>query len=380
MRPPTLVQIMYLISRLIANYQFVAPLSHINLPNTAQPMWKDDSHVSTDREVILTLLKRTMKYFNQLHMLVHYGPSKYSFLDDSTMNSIQTTRLSQKQNSQLLFSQADCYTTSVNCDQAPPNRIFQMDPPFFGLSQFISRTTLLIDHLMEQNPQTFNEKMNEVRYVTSAVRYDMREVTLIFNSLMWAFDMQSESDRSLRLLDLIPVDENEKKMILLPSMRSGIDKIDSTREIIMHYGQELIDTMNGNGNMNDIMQHYKTLMISVFRSFQDQEKDMEELKYDEELTNIHKQDHLLVRQRLTALGDNLRLLEGKRESIRETVIRALSRLFDVHFLGDDVKYSQFVLCKDEQLRKKIGKENAEDQQDGQIDSNNNSPMDSSSTH
>jgi hypothetical protein len=40
-------------------------------------------------------------------------------------------------------------------------------------------------------------------------------VVLIINSLPWGWKMQAESDRSLRLLDLMPIDENEKEMILL---------------------------------------------------------------------------------------------------------------------------------------------------------------------
>ncbi|KAA6364027.1 MAG: hypothetical protein EZS28_040446, partial [Streblomastix strix] len=52
-RPATLAQIQYLLLRAIMNYQCVSTLHHINLPATSQPMWKDDSHVSSDRKVIL---------------------------------------------------------------------------------------------------------------------------------------------------------------------------------------------------------------------------------------------------------------------------------------------------------------------------------------
>lgn len=53
--------------------------------------------------VNITLYGRTSQYVNKLHMRVHYGPNWYMALDDSTMNDIKTTGLSQKQNSQLMF-------------------------------------------------------------------------------------------------------------------------------------------------------------------------------------------------------------------------------------------------------------------------------------
>ncbi|KAA6354502.1 MAG: hypothetical protein EZS28_049971, partial [Streblomastix strix] len=131
MRPATLAQIQYLLLRAIMNYQCVSSLRHINLPATSQPMWKDDSHVSTDRKVILTLAERTSLYFNQLHMSVHYGSSQYTHFSDTTIDGIVSKRLSQSQNSQLLFHEEDCFLTSISCDEASPTRIYEQSPPFY---------------------------------------------------------------------------------------------------------------------------------------------------------------------------------------------------------------------------------------------------------
>jgi hypothetical protein len=56
-------------------------------------VWKDDSHVSTDRKVLLSLAEQSSTYFNKIHVNIHYGASKYTFLEDSLMNDINTSRL-----------------------------------------------------------------------------------------------------------------------------------------------------------------------------------------------------------------------------------------------------------------------------------------------
>ncbi|KAA6370249.1 MAG: hypothetical protein EZS28_034225 [Streblomastix strix] len=184
-------------------------------------------------------------------------------------------------------------------------------------------------------------------------------ITLIFNSLVWAFDMQAESDRSFRLLDLMPVDENEKEMVLLQSMRTSYVKMDKERERIMETGQELIDVIKRNGHIQELILHFNQLMIQTYRTFQTEEKEMEERQYDEEKTKAHKHSHILLRQRLTTLFDHLRQSSGKLNSVRNTVRRTLSRLYDLHFCEDDVIFVEEMIPSDEKLGKTIGQDGLE---------------------
>ncbi|KAA6367126.1 MAG: hypothetical protein EZS28_037347 [Streblomastix strix] len=396
MRPPTLGQIQYLLLRVFMNFECIKTLHPINFPLVTQPMWNDDSHVSTDRKMILSIAEKTSKYFQKLHMHVHYGYNqKYTYLEDKELNEIQTTRLSQKENSRLLFSLSDCYLTSTPCDQAIPKRIFDLNPPFYGLSSFIARLRLYIAQLKETDPTFLTEKTEDIRFIATSIRYDLREgvdqltvsitdegnglisesVTIIIivmviqfvliigsmtiNTIPWARNMSKESDRSLRLLDLIPNEESEKDMILLPSMRTGY-KMDTLRERIMEDGQQLIEGIRRDEEMQTMIQQYNELMAATYHSFQEEEKDMQERQYNKEKMKEHIQMHTLLRQRLTILGDHLKSPpKGHVESIRSTVRRTLARLFDKHFIELDQAYVEEAVPAEERLGKTIGQEGEE---------------------
>ncbi|KAA6371767.1 MAG: hypothetical protein EZS28_032707 [Streblomastix strix] len=75
MRPPTLSQIQFFLLRVNANYSCVKPIGHIIFPITTNPIWQDDSHVTTDRKLLLQLANKASDYFNKLHMDTHFGTS-----------------------------------------------------------------------------------------------------------------------------------------------------------------------------------------------------------------------------------------------------------------------------------------------------------------
>ncbi|KAA6369621.1 MAG: hypothetical protein EZS28_034852, partial [Streblomastix strix] len=378
MRPPSLAILQYLLLRVFITYKCIVPLHHVTFPLVTHPMWQDDSHVSSDQKLILTLAE--------------------------LLDGVQAKRLSQEENDELLFSQSDCYLTSTPCDEASPNRVFEFPPPFYGLSPFISKTRMFISQMKEKDPLTYSEKSKEIRFIASAVRYDMREGvdeltisitdngvsqvkqsetiiiiimivsivlilgTLIINTLPWGLNMHTESDISLRLLDLLPIDENEKDMFLLQSMRSGYIKMDSSRERIMTIGQLLVDSLkSSNYHKQQVKQQFDQLMATTFKTFQDEEKEMEERKYEESKAKAHSEMHLLLRQRLTLLSDIIRS-SGKLDSVRSTVRHTLSRLFDKHFIELDLEFVEECIPSDERLGKtsgQDGQEGQEQQQDGQ---------------
>ncbi|KAA6384228.1 MAG: hypothetical protein EZS28_020247 [Streblomastix strix] len=75
MRPPTLSQIQFFLLRVIANYSCVKPIDHIIFPTTTNPIWQDDSHVTTDRKLLLQVANKASDYFNKLQMDTHFGTS-----------------------------------------------------------------------------------------------------------------------------------------------------------------------------------------------------------------------------------------------------------------------------------------------------------------
>ncbi|KAA6352996.1 MAG: hypothetical protein EZS28_051477, partial [Streblomastix strix] len=56
----------------IANYSCVKPIDHIIFPTTTNPIWQDDSHVTTDRKLLLQVANKASDYFNKLHMDTHF--------------------------------------------------------------------------------------------------------------------------------------------------------------------------------------------------------------------------------------------------------------------------------------------------------------------
>ncbi|KAA6357669.1 MAG: hypothetical protein EZS28_046804, partial [Streblomastix strix] len=91
-----------------------------------------------------------------------------------------------------------------------------------------------------------------------------------------------------------------------------------------------------------------------------------------EKTQCHKHSPILLRQRLTTLFDDMRQSSGKLNSVRNTVRRTLSRLYDLHFCEDDVIFVEEMIPSDERLGKTIGQDGLENEVVAEeVDVNNN---------
>ncbi|KAA6373843.1 MAG: hypothetical protein EZS28_030630, partial [Streblomastix strix] len=371
LRIPTLMQIQHFVLRAIYNYSCVETIYPVNFPFVSNPIWQDDSHVSTDRRLVLNLAFRAVTYFNQLHSDVHYGTNPDTLTGDSLVDKLHSSHLSPKENADLLLKQADCYLTNTSCEDAAPNRLFQIDPPIYGLSELISRMRLYVNDIALQDPSKFTEKTNEIRFLISAIRNDLKDGvdqlsekitenaitlvndssdvmiivaivscvvligTMLFNSIPWGNHMQGLSDRSHRLLELMPIDESEREMVLLPSMRTGYSKFDQNRKNIIVAGQDLIDAMKMKEDMETIFQTVNMLIVTTLHTFTYEEKEMEDREYEEDKQKKHIEEHILLRQRLTTLGDHLRSETGKTAAVQNVVKKTLKRLFDKHFIETD---------------------------------------------
>ncbi|KAA6358756.1 MAG: hypothetical protein EZS28_045717, partial [Streblomastix strix] len=181
--------------------------------------------------------------------------------------------------------------------------------------------------------------------------------TMILVALPWGFSMQDRTNQSQRLIDLMPYHENEKEMALLPSMRTGHVKMDKQREIIMDQGEQIINAMRRYDQIGTIIQLFDVLIGSVQKTFSEEDKEMEEKEYDIEKAIHHIEDHIILRQRLTLLLDELRSLSGKPEAVQNTVRKTLTRLFDHLFLDQDVAFVQTSFSSEEQMESKRQEKN-----------------------
>ncbi|KAA6384227.1 MAG: hypothetical protein EZS28_020246 [Streblomastix strix] len=161
-------------------------------------------------------------------------------------------------NDDLLFEQQECLLKDDECTSASADRVFQVTPPIYGVSDLVSRMRLYVMQLLESPIGKITEKTNEIRFVISAIRYDLREgmdvlttkitdsgvstvnisdklmmiITIaccliivgdvLFNIFPYVDHMQGLSARSQKLIELLPVDENDKLMQMMPSMRTSM--------------------------------------------------------------------------------------------------------------------------------------------------------------
>ncbi|KAA6403931.1 MAG: hypothetical protein EZS28_000544 [Streblomastix strix] len=161
-------------------------------------------------------------------------------------------------NDDLMFEQQKCLLKDDECTSASADRVFQVTPPIYGVSDLVSRMRLYVMQLLESPIGKITEKMNEIRFVISAIRYDLREgmdvlttkitdsgvsivnisdklmmiITIaccliidgdvLLNIFPYVDHMQGLSARSQKLIELLPVDENEKEIQMMPSMRTCI--------------------------------------------------------------------------------------------------------------------------------------------------------------
>ncbi|KAA6403600.1 MAG: hypothetical protein EZS28_000877 [Streblomastix strix] len=389
LRSPVLQQSSYFILRTICDFKCVKPIKNIVFP-----IWTDDTHTTTDRKLALQTAYQLSNHFLKLLMNVHYGTNKYSAITDHHLSSIKTQRMDYNLNADLLFKQSDCFLTTVPCDEASPDRIYSVELPIFGLQELIVRMRFYLELMVHMNPQQLDEKNRYVRYLVTAIRNDLREGfnqltsdiekqgedsindsqtvliiiavcfsitilgTMILVALPWGFSMQDRTNQSQRLIDLMPYLENEKEMALLPSMRTGHIKMDKQREIIMDQGEQIINAMKRHDQIGTVIQLFDVLIGSVQKTFNEEDKEMEEKEYDIEKANHHIEDHIILRQRLTLLLDELRSLSGKREAVQNTVRKTLTRLFDHHFLDQDVAFVKSVFKFDNQTENNYTQEDA----------------------
>lgn len=111
-----------------------------------------------------------------VHGLLHYGYKHLRDANDDILNGIHTPRLLKKDNVDLLLTESDCYSfEDETCKSLNPTRIFHADVPFYGLTALTSRMLLYIEQMKETNLSLINEYSDNIRFLSSSLRNDLRE-------------------------------------------------------------------------------------------------------------------------------------------------------------------------------------------------------------
>lgn len=376
LRPTVLTVIRYFFMRLvhIGAASITCP-QNITFEGSTNPMWKNMSHMSNNRELLQKLTQEASVYYQTMLMAAHFGDSADSKSNDETLNRISTQRLPSEINADMLLSPHYCLLEDKSkCTSSTiSERISGIYYEFFGITALSARMRLYIKYLqteeMTSYPLPIDNESPYFRFINTALANDLLQGTQVitddlvqqsadwvslandiltivtsvccviaFGSLLFLVlplrrSVMKVHRNTDRLKLLLPVDEDEKEMDLLPSMMTGLIRWDANHQKIMDAAQSVVDAVKDGESTSSVTQSHLSLLQLCQKVFAEEEAEMEEsqLLTAEEL-NAHKLEHLLIRQRLSVLYDQL---HSHNEAVRVASKRALVRLFDKHFTQDD---------------------------------------------
>ncbi|KAK2945758.1 hypothetical protein BLNAU_19314 [Blattamonas nauphoetae] len=253
------------------------------------------------------------------------------------------------------------------------DRVFHIDFPVFGLSSLIAQMRFYVWMMEQDNYQPSDNLHPNPRFLATAFRFDLRSglnkltneirdtakstvstsetvmpiltvaacviflVGLFAFARMWVNMLIQTNEESEKLMDLLPISSDEREMELLPSMLTGYQPMDQARQKIIEAALTVLESIAKNDKKEELATNLDFLMIATTQAFTEEENEM--LKRDYEHTEHHTREHLLIRQRLTHISDEMKKKDTA--SVR-IAIRHLIRLFDKHFTDDDVQYGNII--------------------------------------
>ncbi|KAK2954266.1 hypothetical protein BLNAU_10765 [Blattamonas nauphoetae] len=370
------------------NLRILFPDSHlvpfddkIDFSRSTNPVCTGFQFLSDDVDELYPLLVKSSAYFQQLHSATHYGDSEYAFANDSYYDNVPTTRLSTKENEATLLQNGNCFMEPSEeefCSNE--SRIFNFNFPMYGLSTLISQMRLYIWmmkfelHEVDVNGTSLYTELHHIpRYLGSAIRYDLRSgvnrltneilatsqqdvtttvtlltvgtvvgsflfiMALIIFTWQWLNRVMMNNEESVKLHQLLPVSHEERSMELLPSMQIGLPALDQGRMKIIDAALSVLESLDKHEKPESLNNHLDYLMITTTQIFTEEETEME--KRDYEHLEDHTREHILIRQRLSFVIDEIRRNHLPTTKI---AIRSLTRLFDRHFIDDDVQFGHTI--------------------------------------
>ncbi|KAA6372853.1 MAG: hypothetical protein EZS28_031620, partial [Streblomastix strix] len=290
--PSAVGQMMYLNLRLVMDFKQIELPDGlvVEFSDITNPVWKDSSHLSSDRIHILDLLHKTSKYFTALLSATNFGMTTNDErkINDTLLSKINADRLDTSDVTKIMLQNVTCFSyNDSNCESVKPNRIFHVAAPYWGLSTLTSRVGLYIEqmkHKSENDIKSLTLNSSYIRFLASAMREDIRSgieiqilqmledtqskaqsqstsfmitevvcivivfVTFLINACSWQGRMHKASIHSHCLLRLLPEEEetqiviegqeqegdgNREPLTLLPVMRTNFEPYDKGRELIL---------------------------------------------------------------------------------------------------------------------------------------------------
>ncbi|KAH7818916.1 uncharacterized protein MONOS_15451 [Monocercomonoides exilis] len=371
MRASILFQIQFLLISVLQPLPLLKTDQSITFPRANNPVMHNSSHCSGDPLIARNMLVSMSNYFDAVHLGCHFGDSEYSHADDVTYDAVTVSRMKTEFNVKTLLADTECFLAeSDDCSQVDPMRIYGVHGNLYGLTSLLARMRINVERISKMDVENITYLTPEARFILNGLRNDIvgginkmtnmiltegkeevqESVTILIavivvfcvlylvsmfgNGLMWIGEIAFIENASEKLLDLLPIKEGEKEIVMMPSMVTGHDSFDKGREAILDYAQQLITSINQNEPYESLVATFFQLSSTAFAVFNEEEREMAAKNY--EGIERHKREHLLLRQRLTMIAD---LLRSKNDAAKAVGKRKLVSLFDMHFTDEDINFA-----------------------------------------
>ncbi|KAH7823794.1 uncharacterized protein MONOS_1874 [Monocercomonoides exilis] len=378
MRASILFQIQFLLTSILQPVPVLQTDQSITFPRSRNPVMYNSSHCSGSQLTAREMLVPMSRYFEAVHLDCHFGDSKYTTTNDYTYDSVPVTRMNTGFNTEVLLKETECFLAeSDDCSQMNPIRMYGVTGNIHGLTTLLSRMRINLERISKMEIEDITFTTGEARFVLNALRNDIvgginkmtnmiletgkKEVqtsvtiliivvagfcvlylaSMIGNGLTWINEIMHIENVSEKLFELLPIKEGEKEISIMSSMITGHASFDKGREAILDAAQQLLTSINQYEQFESMVETFYQVTSTALAVFSEEEKEMEAKNY----ANIekHKREHLLLRQRLTLIGDQLR---SKNDAVKAVGKRKLVSLFDVHFTDEDITFADAVYAAD----------------------------------
>lgn len=424
MRTPILIMIQTVAVRMAFPDSGFTPYPE-NFVRTTNPVWKGSEHMSNDTAVLMKLLLGLSDYFRAMHLSTHFGESPYTSTKDSLFDRMKVQRIDAEMNADLLLRKSECFLNEgqdCTSDKAK-KRIVGVTFPVYGIETLFQRMQVVMDLLEIKGPSLLTPTSTAFRFLQTGCRYDMMQglggldtsimeliekvinsatdlslammfVTLflmLLSLLVFVVPLRNsmlrDASQTMRLLDLLPVSEEEMDLEFTEEMKADVAWLDEGRMRIVSCASDLIAGINERVSQKYQLILFDVLCVTFKKVFEEEERRMSAMDWSvlarssadggggleddafekegeammfggsaemgamsnagsisntakgERRKNWHILQHVLIRQRLAMIGQ---LLANRDDSAHFIAKREIIACTTKHFLGEDMELGMLV--------------------------------------
>ncbi|KAK2958320.1 hypothetical protein BLNAU_6807 [Blattamonas nauphoetae] len=336
---------------------------------STNPVWKDSSHLSSNISVIRTLFVESIEYWRRLNELTQFGSHSARRTGDPVIDDHPSDRLEPSLNEEMLLDERECFLLA-GCTNKLSDRLHQVNSTSATLQALTVRVIQYSWFMSLDSVITPTDEFDIFRYLATAIREDLgggqrqlveqmcqmsemarlkfvNQATIeaaIF-SIMYLIVMfftfpifgrlKRIRNEGTRMVDLTTRGETTEEYVqFVEGMVSECEWMDEGRMQIVEKANSVVLAFKHEESTAMTESLMSELELLTKRHFRAEEEYMQNIGMDSSNVNSHCLSHRIILQRLSYIFDSFRMDDYSRKTIAK---RALSRLFDSHFIGEDIE-------------------------------------------